>query len=651
MIIEEISLQNFGIYKGRHIINLKPLSAKKNITLLGGLNGSGKTTLLNALQLILYGKFAKCSNRGQTNYLDYLRQMMNRYAKPNEATIIELQFQHFKFGHQETIRIQRAWSGNNIKEVLEVRRDGVLDPVMTEQWYEYVEEFIPSRIINLFFFDGEKIEALANPNQTANLIKTGIYTLLGLDLVERLAVDLLTVERKRKQQLKSEQNISQINQLEQEIEQLTIQIKIIVEKQTASQHKLTKLEAKQEQLLQNYRQIGGELFAARNEIETQLILAKQKLAEVEDKMRQVAAGHAPLLMVQNLLDSAQKQSDKETKVQNSHEIYRALQQHDAKLINLLAQQNVTAQVLSEIQQFVKLEQQQQLITTDCYLDARPKIFAHLSNTILQQLQTEIQQLQQQLTIAGNEVNQHERKLTSIPDPESLEGITQELKLFETQIQKTNLSLDSLALEKQKNHNILERKQKKLAQNYAIKVEEQFNQELSYYFLEQSERVRDTLVKFKTTIIQKHIRRLEKLILESFQQLNRKAELINEIKIDLNNYHLTFYNNSQEKLLPQHLSAGERQLLAVSILWGLSRASSQPLPMIIDTPLSRLDGKHRDNLIKNYFHQASHQIILLSTDEEINKKYYRELKPFIANSYHILYEEDKQSSIIKDGYFF
>ena len=51
-----------------------------------------------------------------------------------------------------------------------------------------------------------------------------------------------------------------------------------------------------------------------------------------------------------------------------------------------------------------------------------------------------------------------------------------------------------------------------------------------------------------------------------------------------------------------------------------------------------------------FPQASHQVILLSTDEEINAIHYRHLKPHIGREYHISYQEDQQTSI-NLGYFF
>jgi DNA sulfur modification protein DndD len=104
------------------------------------------------------------------------------------------------------------------------------------------------------------------------------------------------------------------------------------------------------------------------------------------------------------------------------------------------------------------------------------------------------------------------------------------------------------------------------------------------------------------------------------------------------------------LATDRLSAGERQLLAVSILWGLARASGKSLPVVIDTPLGRLDSPHRGKIVKGYFPYASHQVVLLSTDEEINQKYYDELKPFVSQTFHLEYDDTLGASQVKPGYF-
>src|SRR6185436_7598303 len=97
-----------------------------------------------------------------------------------------------------------------------------------------------------------------------------------------------------------------------------------------------------------------------------------------------------------------------------------------------------------------------------------------------------------------------------------------------------------------------------------------------------------------------------------------------------------------ELSPERLSAGERQLLAVSTLWGLARASGRPVPVVIDTPLGRLDSTHRQHLLERYFPQASHQVILLSTDKEIDEAAYAKLKPAVSRAYTLRFD-DKTAS--------
>jgi DNA sulfur modification protein DndD len=99
-----------------------------------------------------------------------------------------------------------------------------------------------------------------------------------------------------------------------------------------------------------------------------------------------------------------------------------------------------------------------------------------------------------------------------------------------------------------------------------------------------------------------------------------------------------------------LSAGERQLLATSLLWGLAKASGRPLPTIIDTPLGRLDSSHRRHLLDRYFPVASHQVILLSTDEEVDETSLARLKSHIGRSYTLTFDEQEHSTIVKPGYF-
>ena len=82
----------------------------------------------------------------------------------------------------------------------------------------------------------------------------------------------------------------------------------------------------------------------------------------------------------------------------------------------------------------------------------------------------------------------------------------------------------------------------------------------------------------------------------------------------------------------------------------SLPSSKTLPTVIDTPLGRLDKSHRENLIKNYFPNASRQVILLSTDEEITVEQLDKLMPSVGALYHLESTEKANETVITEGYF-
>ncbi len=151
-----------------------------------------------------------------------------------------------------------------------------------------------------------------------------------------------------------------------------------------------------------------------------------------------------------------------------------------------------------------------------------------------------------------------------------------------------------------------------------------------------------------------INRLEQIrhsALETFNMLHRKSGMVKELFIDSETLHVSIVDNKNREIDISRLSAGERQMLANSLLWAIAKSSGKNLPFVIDTPLGRLDSKHRDKLVKYFFPAASHQVLLLSTDQEITENEYKDLKSNIAREYAIYYSKIDQSSYMVEGYPF
>jgi DNA sulfur modification protein DndD len=150
-----------------------------------------------------------------------------------------------------------------------------------------------------------------------------------------------------------------------------------------------------------------------------------------------------------------------------------------------------------------------------------------------------------------------------------------------------------------------------------------------------------------------LNKLETEVTKCFRYLLHKSDLVHSITIDTKTFGLFLYDQ-QSKVVPKHrLSAGEKQMLAIAFLWSLARVSNRHLPVVIDTPLGRLDSSHRNNLVERYFPFASHQVILLSTDTEIGPKEVSALRQIdaIAREYLLQYDSStRQTTVIENKYF-
>lgn len=654
MIFTEIVLQNFGIYKGRHVVNLKPDSDRKPIILLGGLNGGGKTTFLDALKLTLYGKFAKCSNRGGLSYNEYLKEAINRYVNPEEGATLELEFIYFSEGNEIEFRIKRLWKsiGKGVKETMEVYKNGCLDETMSRQWYEFVDEFIPYDISALFFFDGEKIEDLANPESAAGIIRTGVMSLLGLDLVDKLHNDLRILERRHLAQEINSKTAGALSQIEKEVIQLERQVQHYKEKLENKSREIDCLDRKVNSITFDYRRRGGELYEQREVVGERYRNCNLILQKVEDDIRKFTEGPAPLCLVKDLLQRAKEQSENEKEALANRDASSIFGRRDLDIITQFAEQvgdHRSVVILNHILENDRI-QRNQSARQPTPLNVRTEALKPLDQDFFAFLQNEAGHLRLMHKQISEELAIFDTQLSTIPDVDSIKGIAQQL-----------VDAKNKHLIVQGELNTLQRIYDDYVKELSSKLNEldcllyqandgQLGAYRSKRILEHLSEVRHTLTVYRTALIGKRLGKLQSLIRDSFWSLVHKSDLVNDIYINTDDFSLCLINKQGEMISAERLSAGERQLLAISILWGLAKASGRPLPAVIDTPLGRLDSKHRRHLIDNYFPNASHQVILLSTDTEIDYGYRDILSENIGKEYHIQYEEQKKSSTISPGYF-
>ena len=156
-------------------------------------------------------------------------------------------------------------------------------------------------------------------------------------------------------------------------------------------------------------------------------------------------------------------------------------------------------------------------------------------------------------------------------------------------------------------------------------------------------------KYQVALQKKKVDVLSKTITKCYKQLANKKNLINKIEMDAKTLNVKYLSENNNEVPKESLSAGEQQLMVISILWALAICSKKKLPVIIDTPLSRLDSLHRTALITTYFPNAGEQTIILSTDSEIDANYYELMKENVGDEFTLEYDEISKSTSIKRGY--
>lgn len=660
MIFLELVLQNFGLYKGRQVINLRPEDNGnlRPIILFGGMNGGGKTTLMDAIRLALYGHRAQCSTRGNLSYKDFLTQCVNSNASPIDRTRVELVFEHVKDGKMAEWRIVRTWMKDpkEGKDELGILIGGWDDKSISSVWDDYIENILPLGISNLFLFDGEQVKELAELETPPPTVIEAISNLLGLELATRLSTDLNILAQRKKKELATIEERENIEEIEQHLAQQEEEYKRLKQKEDELKEKLKLAEKHQKKASEKFTSEGGKVAQEQSQLEDK-IKELDAAKEVQKKaLREIAASSLPLKLISPLLEAAENQAEKELKRQQSVAARDVLQERDNRLLEYINKLSIDSNSVNQIESFLQKESQalEQEIETGVkpYLEIDTETVNQLKNLRTSQFQTQTQQAQnhlEQLQNLEEEILKIQTKLEAAPPEEVYDKLQAQLKLSETELVKAQAAYE----EGQRNLYQIKSaiaKTKKELDTYSNNTVRYKNNK---HIVDSIDKVQETLKLFKEKLTLKKLNKLEVEVAECFRYLLHKSDLVHRVVIETDNFRLSLYDLEGKPVAKHRLSAGEKQLLAIAFLWGLARVSGRNLPVAIDTPLGRLDNSHRHNLIERYFPSASHQVILLSTDSEIGEAEVQNLREqdAIAHEYLLRYDSQEGQTVVEPGYFF
>jgi DNA sulfur modification protein DndD len=670
MVIKEIELYNFRIYKGSNQLNLTP-SDGKNIILVSGRNGFGKTTFLMSLVWCLYGRqmqdvddLYKKEISEQGSYSKYIANSLNRKARVDGENSFHVAITFTDVNIKEVpckeIKIKRSFNVlTSTSEDVEILIDGRNSELSKEVGPEiFIRDFImPIEIAKFFFFDAEKIVSLAEVNtpEQKKALSKAYSEVLGIKKYEDLKAEFEGLQIKIRQESASASEKAEFKKLEAEVltfdEQIEeYQIKIDESKEKKSE-KNKDVRDIQEKLIKSGSLITVEELQELRAQESNLDKKQENLqTELKESYEFIpfAIAASKLLEVQDQLENEFNYKSAQFKEENisgvTNKILTELLTVE-KPKNLTIDHQVHNWYSTTFEALIRkhfFDNSPTLPTEfevihDFSESERSELNA-LFNSIKLSFREKFKNINSEYIFTKNEINGIRRKIrdaeSNQEDPiiesyrKQKEELEKEVLRVEENIDSYNRAVGDFQGRKTQMNKKIEDLSKRLEVSDKSKEKDKaLSRQISI--------LRNFISEFKM----KKKASLEAQILEGLNTLLHKKGFIKEVEVSIigEDIDIVLRNKRGEEIRKESLSKGEQQMYATSILRALVEESDFQFPVFIDSPMQKFDEQHAENIVKYFYPNVSDQVVLFPlinkemTESEFNLLFGKIAKTFLINN--------------------
>lgn len=649
--IHSIELKDYRQYKGKQRIDLTTSNAN-SINVIQGENGAGKSNLLNAITFCLYEReehleqpkeeglevypYANRDRLEEINIGDQVDGYITiKLGEESPQFIFEREFVTVKQGEDEFSN-----SAGELK--LKMKKD--TDWVIESNPNTVLNQILPIHIKDYFLFDGEDLDTFFETGDSekkgyAEKVKDGIIDVSHIELLDRADNHLTNV----REEIRDEDEFSG---KEEELR----------EKRNEEEDKLKQLKNKGDEIKRN-------LDNTREEIKK----IDEKLGGSEDKyVRKLQQDREDdreeLENLENELEKLQSSANKEL-IKSGPKVYcsEALEY----TLDGIKDLHEAGQLPPKIQDWFIDE----LIERGTCICGEP-IEEHNEEN-LRELQKEVSEVLDEdlegktiipsiLESAGEEVDDLNTFRSEIMNKkedirelnEKIKDVSEKLKGYD-EAEEDDIDVENLEAQREEAEkrfeeltDDLEERNKKigLQKDEVEEARKELNQEL-----EKKEEHQELLkkLKFTKTAID-NINGIRETILSKVREDTEEnvEEYFNQLIWKDEDYTINITDSYTIEVLDEFgsnkigsLSAGEKQVLALSFLSALTSISGFNAPIVIDTPLGRISGEPRNRIANNlpdYLEDT--QLTLLVTDQEYTKDVRSRLKDNVANEYKLNFQK-------------
>ena len=645
MIITGLRIVNFKNYSGFNKFDFK-ITPEKNVILIGGMNGAGKTSLSESIRLCLYGSKLNGVPLSDYKYFAYLEKMWSKDNK-NQSMYIEMDVEIDDNDKTMNLTIKRSFyhTGENNKTITEklilTRNGNEVELIDKNYWEYYIQRIIPAHISRYFFFDGEKTRDIISSNQSKEYLRTAIRDITEISKLDILSNDLDEVRKRllhndikpsvRKKIISLESSISSI---ESDITSLTEEYNQLIEKKN-------KIDIKIEAQKQEYNRIIGIKKNERDAVTADIQKLTTELSTISDKVSDFSYNSLFKIILHNAIKETLNAARQEDIFSNQLMINELINDNLNSIRVKLKRISLSDNEIDKITNIIK-----SMFSPDAYSE---------HNVIIDLTPGQIKDIESQIEIGEEryafpkllierenlmiQKSRLEKESSRYDDTgETFESTVQEL-IYEQQnvIESINQKIGAIQIKKEDVEK-LRSDLDKLERSLTLSERDQQS-------VQNIDKLKE-LIKIKTDIAsEKSIADFEKSLNEMYACLKNKNDMVKFIHID-KDYDLRLEGFDGIDVDVEWISEGEKGILMYSVMYALTNLSKSRLPLIIDSPLGRMDSIHVRNLISKLYPRIGSQVIILSHDREITKDTVPAIEPIISKIYLLTRNTPK----VQEGYF-
>ena len=654
MKINRLQLENVGAFWGRYSFDFQTPGKSRNVVLIGGKNGSGKTTILEAIRLALYGTFAFGLKSESPAYFERIEARLNTNALKSNLRYYQviLDIEIVEDWRKYEYTITRSWvrTKTSIKEELTVHRDGfILDEPEVELFFSKLREETPPQLLEFCLFDGEKISQVVSKDILSDYLRQTAKVMFNLDLFESLEVDLTNYLKQDDIMGTLSEEEKTLLDFENELNHIKSQYEKHMRELNEVEKKIEDTSAKVEEQNRLFNVHGGLVKERRDALFNEINVIENQRILIMEKNREMVQSLLPFVLVKELVAATSEQMKRESKNEvknNVMSMVSALEMHVVLETNLKGKEvslDTSKKILMDILALISNEDELAIHNASSIQRAEIDKFVNQivgfnPNEMLNDFKVNadllrrVQKLKKQ--IDKNDSSSELKELI-----ENIRDIENELKIL--CMKKKQLEEVVVLF-----HSQIDAK----TQAYEIQKEKVISTKKAGNIFEITTRVLDVSRIFRTKQIRKKLQQVEQQAAQMLQMIFRKELFVTRVKIHPDTFLMRIFNHAQDEINIESLSAGEKQILLLSTVWAMAMCSNRRLPFVFDTLLGRLDQTHKKSIIESYIPRCGEQVIILSTDSEINEENFSLIEPLLAKTYTIDYDTDKSTIRWNENYF-